>query len=253
MNSLPTDAADGAWDDFLGGKVRLYQTKNGYRATSDAVILAAAVNAGKNDCILDAGCGTGAVSLCLHWRCPDTFITGLDIQAEMTAAFAANVSFNGKQNFITAVTGDLCARPCPVPSNAFDWVVTNPPFTVETPVSPSELKDTAHRQSAYSLAQWIRSCLKCLKPMGRFVMINRADRLPEIAALLYGELGGVTITPIFTKQGRPAKRIVVSGRKGVKSPAVLNDGVVLNDSSGKRTQIAENIMRGGAALWPRTL
>ena len=79
-------------------------------------------------------------------------------------------------------------------------------------------------------------------------MINRADRLPEILSLLYGKLGDIHIIPVWTKEGEPAKRVIVTGRKGVRSPAVLSVGVTLMTADGKRTEQAEAIMREGQAL-----
>lgn len=246
MTGIDGDA--GVWDDFLGGRVKLYQTKSGYRATSDAVLLAAAVDARKGDKILDAGCGTGAVSLCLHSRRPDTFITGIDIQDGMISLMRRNVAFNQKEDFIGVVKADVCDRKNGVPRGAFDWVVTNPPFIQEDQISPNAVKDTAHRQSATDLKDWIGACLKYLKPAGRFAMINRADRLPEILSLLYGALGGLEIVPVFTKQGEPAKRVIVTGRKSSKSPAVLRAGIVLNTAQGERTAFAEAVMRAGLSI-----
>ena len=79
-------------------------------------------------------------------------------------------------------------------------------------------------------------------------MINRADRLPEILSLLYGKLGGIRIIPVWTKEGEPAKRVIVIGRKGVRSPALLTAGITLTNTAGERTQQAEAIMRNGDAL-----
>lgn len=247
-----TDFSDnddaGVWDDFLGGRVKLYQTKASYRATSDAVLLAAAVNARKGDKILDAGCGTGAVALCLHRRCPDTFVTGADIQDEMLSLMRKNVAYNRKEDFIGVVKADICDKKNGLPRGAFDWVVTNPPFILENQASPNAVRDTAHRESGTDLKNWIEACLKYLKPAGRFAMINRADRLPEILSLLYGALGGLEIVPVYTKRGFPAKRVIVTGRKSSKSPAVLCGGVVLNSENGERTALAEAVMRGGEAI-----
>jgi hypothetical protein len=57
---------------LLDKKVKIYQPKNGYHASSDAVWLAAAIKkVNKGDKILDVGSGTGAVSLCLAERFAD--------------------------------------------------------------------------------------------------------------------------------------------------------------------------------------
>ncbi|MBU2118060.1 MAG: hypothetical protein KJ954_10740, partial [Alphaproteobacteria bacterium] len=46
---------------LLGGRVRLLQPRDGYRAGMDAALLAAAVAAQTGETVLEAGCGAGAV------------------------------------------------------------------------------------------------------------------------------------------------------------------------------------------------
>lgn len=234
-------------DDFLGGKIKLKQPVNGYRATSDAVLLAAAVDENARS-VLDAGAGTGAVSLCVAARCAGATVCGIEVQPEMIGLARENISLNGLQDRVSVVCQDIRTFPSPVPTGVFDWVVTNPPFIVEDQVSPSKIRDVAHRESGCSLTQWTASCLRYVGPHGYFSMINRADRLPEILSLLYGKIGGIRIIPVWTKQGRAAKRVIVTGRKGSRSPAVLEEGVVLTGRDGKRTEKAEGIMRAGKSL-----
>ncbi|MEY2961347.1 MAG: hypothetical protein RLZ60_1177, partial [Pseudomonadota bacterium] len=52
-------------DNFLNGKVRVWQPINGYRAGVDPVLLAAAVPAKSGQTVLELGCGVGTASLCL--------------------------------------------------------------------------------------------------------------------------------------------------------------------------------------------
>lgn len=70
-------------------------------------------------------------------------------------------------------------------------------------------------------------------------MINRADRLPEIMSVLYGRLGALKIIPIWTKEGEPAKRVIIIGRKGVRCAATLAPGVLLTHADGTRSEAAE--------------
>ena len=55
-------------DYLLDKKVKIFQPVDGYRASTDAVLLAAFAASLKNGKILDVGSGTGAVSLCLAKR-----------------------------------------------------------------------------------------------------------------------------------------------------------------------------------------
>ena len=63
---------------FLGGRLKIYQQKKGFRAGHDSVILAASIPAKKGDKCLELGIGAGVVSLCLIKRVPGLSITGID-------------------------------------------------------------------------------------------------------------------------------------------------------------------------------
>ncbi|MGL4281517.1 MAG: methyltransferase, partial [Albidovulum sp.] len=52
-------------DGFLGGALRVWQPKAGYRAAMDPVLLAAVVPASAGETVLELGCGAGVASLCL--------------------------------------------------------------------------------------------------------------------------------------------------------------------------------------------
>ena len=95
-------------DDFLGGLVRLKQLKDGYRATSDAVLLAASIQAKSGQSILDVGLGTGAVSLCLEARIKGLSLTGLEIQDEMIELAKENAVLNQVEMQILKGDDSLC-------------------------------------------------------------------------------------------------------------------------------------------------
>ncbi len=73
-------------DYLLNKQVKIFQPLNGYRASTDAVILSSLVNKVKpGDKILDVGSGTGAISLCLaaRFREKEPQITELELQPEL--------------------------------------------------------------------------------------------------------------------------------------------------------------------------
>ena len=61
MDTLGT--AGTTTDALLGGRVRLRQPREGYRAGLDAALLAAAVDARPGERLLEAGCGVGGALL----------------------------------------------------------------------------------------------------------------------------------------------------------------------------------------------
>ena len=67
-------------NEFLGGRVRLWQPLSGYRAGVDPVLLAASVPATAGQTVLELGCGAGAAILCLAARVPGLHLTGVELQ-----------------------------------------------------------------------------------------------------------------------------------------------------------------------------
>ena len=91
-------------DAFLGGKIKLKQSMHGLRATSDSVLVAAAVQAKPNDTILDVGAGNGVIGLCVAARVP-VKITALEIQEDLVSLIQENAVLNDKK--ITVIRNDI--------------------------------------------------------------------------------------------------------------------------------------------------
>ena len=123
----PPDDAQTSADTLLGGRLRLFQPRRGYRVAIDPVLLAAAVAADAGERVLDAGAGTGAASLCLAARVPGCVVTGVERDPELLALATTNVRANGLEGRITVAAGDLTALPAGLRATTFDRVMTNLP------------------------------------------------------------------------------------------------------------------------------
>lgn len=248
MQSM-TDRTD---DSLLGGRVALWQPRAGYRVSIDAVLLAAAVVPKAGERILDAGCGTGAVGLCLLARARDASVevVGVEAQPDYAAMARENAARNGQGARYTIVEGDLARPPAALLERPFDQVMSNPPYLdggAGTP-SPEAGIDKANRESALDLEGWIARCLARLRSRGTITLVQRADRLPGILAALSGKAGEITVLPLWPAAGEPARRVIVRARKGVGGPARLLPGLVLHGGPGKYTAEADAILRDAAPL-----
>ena len=235
-------------DYLLNKRVKIFQPNDGYRASIDAVMLAAAVGSvKKGDAILDVGSGTGAVSLCLAERFKTSGITirGAEIQKKLASLAEMSAAANGF-DFVHFENLDIFENPPPF--NSFDRVVTNPPYSEADMPSPNDSKATAHNFKNAGLEKWISFCLKLTKPQGYFYIINRAEALEKIIAALYGKTGALKIIPIYSKEGQNAKRVIVCARKGSKAPLILTPGITMHGSDGAYSSQAERILRGGGAI-----
>lgn len=232
-------------DDFLGGLIRLKQAVTGYRATSDAVMVAAAVRAKPAETVLDVGCGSGIVGLCIGARVPNLEITGIEMQPELAVLAHENADLNNQK--LEIITGDISKKIPSLRGRLFHHVVTNPPFYTETPKRADIQVETAYKQ-VIPLKQWLDFCVRHMRAKGSFTIIHRTEALPEILSALQGRLGDITVYPIFSKDGQPAKRVIVTGKLGSSAPFRLHPGFIMHMQDNTRTELAERIMRRGEAL-----
>ncbi|MGH6736421.1 MAG: tRNA1(Val) (adenine(37)-N6)-methyltransferase [Methyloceanibacter sp.] len=243
-------------DDFLGGRIAIEQPKAGHRAGSDAVFLAAAVEARVGESVLDAGAGVGVAGLCLLARLPRLAVTAVEIDPRLCALAASNAARNGLADRFTVIVADVAARAAVlraaglVPA-AYDHVIANPPFHTEGEVraAPEPSRAMAHVMGQGGLAAWVRFLAAMAAPKGTMTMIHRPECLGALLGLLEGRFGDVAVFPLFPKADASATRIIVRGRKGSRAAPRLLPGLVLHGPGGDYTAEAEAVLRGGEALW----
>jgi tRNA1(Val) A37 N6-methylase TrmN6 len=238
-------------DRLLGGRVSLRQPARGYRVALDPVLLAAAVPAVAGERVLDAGAGSGAAALCLAVRVPGCKVVGIELQQALQQIAAANVVQNDLGERVEMLVGDLVQPPPRLAWGSFDHVMTNPPHLAAPTASAPQLAERAiaHVEGAVPLSLWLQGCLRMLKPGGMLTLIHRAERVGEILAVLGESLGALVAFPLWPGEPqKPAKRVLVQGRKGSRAPLALLQGLVLHQADGRLSAAAEAVLRHGEAL-----
>jgi tRNA1(Val) A37 N6-methylase TrmN6 len=67
-------------------------------------------------------------------------------------------------------------------------------------------------------------------------------------AAMNAYFGRIEVFPLFTKQGEPAKRVIVKGKIDHKGGAKLYPGIVLRDEHNESTKEENEILRDGKGL-----
>ncbi len=235
-------------DDFLGGKIKLKQLLNGYRATSDAVTLSAAVNKLKNNAtILDVGSGTGAVSLCLAARFKNIKITGIELQNENVEIANENSELNNFSDRVKFFQGNIFDNNNVFAKQGFDCVISNPPFMDRSDyASPNSNRDLTRREE--NLKEWIEFCVKRANDNGKIYIIAKPDKLGEILQVMMIKTGAIKLYPIYSKINNIAKKIIIEATKSSKGKLEIMPAISLHSDDGKINSVAKKIQKEGKTL-----
>jgi tRNA1Val (adenine37-N6)-methyltransferase len=235
---------------FLGGRIMARQPVEGFRSGTDAVMLAAAVPSKAGDELLELGSGAGVASLCVAARVARCRITGAEIATDLVTVAKANAHANKLEDRVGFVQADVFKLPKHL-RKEFDHVFCNPPFHE----SAGQISPSADRARALSdregLANWIRVGLARVAAGGTLTIILRANRLAD--ALQAVARHGVSIFPLWPREGEPAKRLLVQIRKNSRAPLVLFPGLALHNEDGRFTAEADAVLRGASSLDMATL
>jgi tRNA1(Val) A37 N6-methylase TrmN6 len=237
-------------DAFLGGRLRLWQPSDGFRAGMDSVMLAAAVPAKPRERVCDLGLGVGTASLCLAARVADLSIIGVELDPELAELARANAARNACEAFEVAVH-DVLQRPRRLPRQSFDQVITNPPFhdIARGTRAPDAAKARATSAHVKGLSEWLRFARALAKPSGWVTAILPPEQLLVALTALAPNGLGTEIFPLWPKAGEGAKRIIIRARMNARAPLRFLPGLILHGTDGRPTQEAEAVLRQGEALF----
>lgn len=237
-------------DRLLDGRLILRQPKQGHRAGSDAILLAAALPERLVGPLADFGAGVGTVGLAAAILHSDLSVTLIEREPELAALAAGNITLNGLSGRAQAVRADVAALAAfGLTPASFGCVAMNPPFFSAHEARPSPV---ANRRAAHvadqPLALWFKAARRLLKPGGHVAVIHRAEALAEILAGLATGFGAVAIRQVHAVANRPAIRVIVTAEFGSRKPTALLPGFVLNGPDGRFTELSEAVHRGRAPL-----
>ncbi len=198
---------------FLGERLDIWQLSEGFRGTTDTVLLAASVAASPGEKVLELGCGVGVGLCCLLSRLSGLEAYGVEIDPTAANLCKENLRINKMK--ATIITSDLSNKAMKINGILFDHIFMNPPFYKEGMVKPiSNRSISMAKIEALKLQSWISLASKRCRPKGKVTLIQRADRLPEILSLLEDSFGSIKVLPISSFKDDPIKTVIVQATKG---------------------------------------
>jgi len=162
--------------------VKVYQNRDGYRFSVDAVLLYDFVNVRHAGTIIDLGAGSGIIGLLLAKKYPEARIHLAELQETLFRLEKRNIELNNMGERVEAILTDIRNIRGSLPAMSYDLVVSNPPFRKSTSglLSLGEERAAARHELSLTLPELVEAAAYLVKPGGRFFMIYHPERLAEV-------------------------------------------------------------------------
>ena len=168
-------------DDLEISGLHIIQSPDKFCFGMDAVLLSGFAYAKKGHRVIDLGTGTGILPLLLWAKTEGEHFTGLEIQEESEDMAKRSVAGNNIAN-IEIVDGDIKSADKLFKRQSFDVVTSNPPYMINEHgiTNPDAPKQIARHEILCTLEDVVKAAAYLLKSNGKFFMVHRPFRLPEV-------------------------------------------------------------------------
>ena len=205
----------------------------------DAVLLSGFARVKKGEVALDMGTGTGIIPILLSDRTDGEHFTGLEIQHECAEMADRSVRYNGLEDRVRIVEGDIREAAGIFGAASFDVVTCNPPYMIEHHglVNPDNAKMIARHEVYCTLEDIIVQTAKLLKNSGKFYLVHRPFRLAEIFYLLvkYG-LEPKRMQMVHPYIDKEPNMVLIEAMKGAKSRITCEPPLIVYEKPGVYTK-----------------
>jgi tRNA1Val (adenine37-N6)-methyltransferase len=176
----PEIRPDECIDQFLEGRLKLIQSRDGYRFSIDAVLLSEFVTIRPEDVVVDIGTGCGVILLILLLTKPAGYAFGLEIQEALASQARRNAVLNGFEDKMGIILGDI--KNPPMAKQIADVVICNPPYrnAESGRINPDQRRAIARHEILASIDDILRAARNLLRKKGRLAMIYPSIRLVDI-------------------------------------------------------------------------
>ncbi len=221
-------------DIVPGSDFKIIQNKKKFSYGTDAIFLSDFAKA--KGLVVDLGTGSGIIPLRLLWANPKIEkIYGIEIQDQVAQMAERSVELNKLEGKISIINMDLKNIKDKFKKDTIDVVTSNPPYMKSGGALVNERENFAisRHEIACNLEDVIRAAEYLLKPLGRFYMVHRPDRLVDILYMMRKyKLEPKYIKFVQAKINKKPNLILIEGRKHSKPELKFHDPLIVYKDDG---------------------
>ncbi len=226
-------------DDLERCGYRIIQNPKSFCFGMDAVLLSSFARVNEGEKAIDLGTGNGIIPILLRGKTDGRDFTGLEIQEQSADLAKRSVKLNDLEEDIHIVMGDIVDAAALFGASTFDVVTTNPPYMIGMHgiKNPDDAKAIARHEIKCTFDDIARESSKLLKEKGRFYLVHRPFRLPE----LFETMKKYHIEPkrmkmVYPYVDKEPNMVLIEGIKGGRARLAVEKPLIVYERQGVYTQ-----------------
>lgn len=152
---------------------------------TDGTLLGAWATLPTDGSILDIGTGTGLIAIMAAQRSFGSKITAIDIDEDCVLQARENVSASPWHDRIEVIHSALLDFS---PAQKFDCIISNPPYFIDSQLSPDAARSTARHTATLPFDELVSGVKRLLADDGHFSLILPPPEMERFRSAARGEL-----------------------------------------------------------------
>jgi tRNA1Val (adenine37-N6)-methyltransferase len=222
-------------DDLQRCGYKIIQNPGKFCFGMDAVLLSGFAKVRPGEQVIDLGTGTGIIPILLEAKTKGEHFTGLEIQRESADMAARSVAYNGLEEKISIITGDIKDAANLFGASSFDVVTSNPPYMIANHglTNGADAKTIARHEVLCNLEDVIRQTARMLVPGGRCYFVHRPFRLVEILSMMSSyHLEPKRLRFVYPYIDKEPNMVLIEGLRGGKSRVTVEKPLIVYEKPG---------------------
>ena len=229
-------------DDLQLDSLEIIQKKDGYKFSTDSVLLANFAKAKKNDICVDLCSGSGVVAILFSYKNKNKKTYAVELQSGLADMAKRSVLHNKLDEQIEVLNQDLSETPKTLGYESVDVVTVNPPYNEVGQTSATDEIAIATHEIKTNLKKIVQTSSKILKFGGKFFMVHRADRLTDILfECRANKLEPKTLRIVYPKASKEPNLVLIEATKGGKAGLKIQKPLILSNEDGSETEELKHI------------
>lgn len=228
-------------DDLECKGLKLIQNKNGYKFSTDSVLLANFAKGKQTDRYVDLCSGSGVVAILFACKNNIKEAYAVEIQSDLADMCRRSLEYNNLEN-IKVLNIDLSKTHEVLGNESVDVVTINPPYNEQGKTSNMSQIAMATHEISTNLNEICMECFKLLKFGGKLFMVHRADRLVDILFFLrQNKLEPKVIRIVYPKANKQPNLVLIEAKKGAKKGIKFIDPLIITNDDGSESDETKKI------------